>query len=81
LKQIFKQRELVVPNEGNGPMVSRTVKKMRTTIKAPIGIALGIVLVLSEEKEGRQAKLLHVHPYENVLDRFGEEQTTSLAGR
>lgn len=40
-----------------------------------------IVLVSSEEKEGRHAKLLHIHPYENVLDRLWEEQTTSLTGR
>lgn len=31
------------------------------------------VFVLREEKEGRQANLLDIHPYKNVLDRLGKE--------
>lgn len=39
------------------------------------------VLVSSKEKESCQANLLHIHPYEDVLDRLREEQTASLASR
>jgi hypothetical protein len=43
LKQNYKENESVLPDEGKGPTIPRTVKKMRTTIKAPMAIELGLL--------------------------------------